>query len=84
VEVAGIEPVTKSRLQTVPQGMRKVGVCVLAAAHSGISILGVHPLPFELSPGRHRPIGVVAAHMFDVSLVRRLVGQLPQVPEHAA
>jgi hypothetical protein len=57
---------------------------VLAAAHSGISILGVHPLPLELPPGRHRPVRMVAAYMFDVPLVRRLVGQFPQVPKHPA
>jgi hypothetical protein len=57
---------------------------VLAAAHFGISILGVHPLPLELPPGRHRPVRMVAAYMFDVPLVRRLVGQFPQVPKHPA
>jgi hypothetical protein len=50
---------------------------VLAATNFGISSFGVHPLPLELPPGRHRPVRIVAAHMVDVPLVRRLVGQFP-------
>src|SRR5918992_1319746 len=54
-----------------------------AAARARILLARVLPAALEVAPGHHRLIRVLAPHVLDVAVVRRLAGHLAQVPTDA-